>query len=58
MNWQPHFLRALVARFRPAGLGAPMTERLRTKASTLSHTGPGFGTLVIGGSQRDRHGGR
>lgn len=59
MNWPSRLLQTLVAfRLHPAELRAPLMSRLRPKSVAPRHTGPGFGTLVIGHSQRDWPGGR
>lgn len=58
MNWQSRLLRTLVARLHPVELRLPVMRHLRLKSAASRHTGPGFGTLVIGHSQRDWPGGR
>ncbi|HEX4510132.1 MAG TPA: hypothetical protein VH328_08640 [Burkholderiaceae bacterium] len=52
-----HLVRALVARLHSMDARAA-AKPPRLHASTPRHVTPGFGTLVIGNSQRDEHLGR
>jgi hypothetical protein len=48
MNWPPHLLRAFAARLRTLESTASSKRSPRLKPVAPRHTGPGFGTLVIG----------